>query len=65
MPEQKKYILKLTKHDALMEDYPADAMSIDIRERMVQPLLTIQQFVWCNYANLSTKYMISDLCMKN
>jgi len=27
-----------------MEDYPADALSVDIRERIVQPLLTIQQF---------------------
>ena len=27
-----------------MEDYPADALSIDIREKIVQPLLTIQQY---------------------
>ncbi|MBL0109368.1 MAG: phosphoenolpyruvate carboxylase [Saprospiraceae bacterium] len=39
-----KYVLKLTKHKSLMEDYPADALSVDIRERIVQPLLTIQQF---------------------
>jgi phosphoenolpyruvate carboxylase len=39
-----KYLLKLTRHISLMEDYPADALSIDIRERIVQPLLTIQQF---------------------
>ncbi len=39
-----KYLLLLTKHKTLMEDYPSDALSIDMRERIVQPLLTIQQF---------------------
>lgn len=39
-----KYVLKLTSHRSLMEDYPADALSIDIREKIVQPLLTIQQY---------------------
>ncbi|MEP7267136.1 MAG: phosphoenolpyruvate carboxylase [Saprospiraceae bacterium] len=39
-----KYILKLTNHKTLMEDYPADGMSVDMREKIVQPLLTIQQY---------------------
>lgn len=39
-----KYVLLLTGHKILMEDYPADAMSIDVRERIVQPLGTIQQY---------------------
>ncbi len=39
-----RFLLLLTKHKTLMEDYPSDALSIDMRERIVQPLLTIQQF---------------------
>ena len=39
-----KYVLMLTGHKILMEDYPADAISIDMRERIVQPLGTIQQY---------------------
>lgn len=39
-----KFVLKLTGHKYLMEDYPADALSVDIREKIVQPLLTIQQY---------------------
>jgi phosphoenolpyruvate carboxylase len=39
-----RYVLRLTRHKILMEDYPADALSIDIREKIVQPLLTIQQY---------------------
>ncbi len=39
-----KYVLLLTGHKFLMEDYPADALSVDMRERIVRPLLTIQQY---------------------
>ncbi|HNR07513.1 MAG TPA: phosphoenolpyruvate carboxylase [Saprospiraceae bacterium] len=39
-----KYVLLLTGHKFLMEDYPADSISVDMRERIVRPLLTIQQF---------------------
>ncbi|MEO5582872.1 MAG: phosphoenolpyruvate carboxylase [Saprospiraceae bacterium] len=39
-----KYLLRLTRNRSLMEDYPADALSIDTRERIVLPLLTIQQY---------------------
>ena len=40
----KSYLLKLTEMDALMEDQPAGKASIHIREEIVQPLLTIQQY---------------------
>lgn len=40
----KRLLLRLTGHSELMENYPAGKASIDIRETIVRPLLTIQQF---------------------
>jgi phosphoenolpyruvate carboxylase len=40
----KKYIFKLSGHTELMADYPVDQLSIQMRERIVLPLLTIQQY---------------------
>lgn len=43
-----KYILKLSGKTELMGDYPVDNLSITMRERIVIPLLTIQQYAICN-----------------
>ena len=40
----KKMILKLTNFDILMQDQPAGRESIKVRESIVQPLITIQQY---------------------
>ncbi|ANH79742.1 phosphoenolpyruvate carboxylase [Niabella ginsenosidivorans] len=40
----KQYIYKLTGHDTLMASYPVDKLSIRMRERIVMPLVTIQQY---------------------
>lgn len=40
----KKYILKLSGKNELMADYPIEHLSIQMRERIVMPLLTIQQY---------------------
>ena len=40
----KKMLLELSGQNVLMEDQPAGKKSIDIREEIVLPLLTIQQF---------------------
>ena len=40
----KKMILKLTKFEVLMQDQPAGRESIKVRESIVQPLITIQQY---------------------
>jgi phosphoenolpyruvate carboxylase len=40
----KRYVLKLSGHSELMADYPVDQLSIQMRERIVLPLLTIQQY---------------------
>jgi phosphoenolpyruvate carboxylase len=40
----KKYVLKLGGKAELMEDFPVDKQSIQMRERIVMPLITIQQY---------------------
>jgi len=40
----KRLLLKLTGESELMENFPVGKASIDIREQIVLPLLTIQQF---------------------
>ncbi len=40
----KKYLVLLTGHQELMDNYPVDQRSIEMRERIVLPLLTIQQY---------------------
>jgi len=42
--ETKRMLLKIAGHKGLMENYPDGKASIDIRERIVLPLLTIQQY---------------------
>ncbi len=39
-----KYIFQLTGNNELMADYPVEQLSIAMRERIVLPLLTIQQY---------------------
>ncbi len=39
-----KYMLKLSGNTELMADYPVDQLSILMRERIVLPLVTIQQY---------------------
>lgn len=39
-----KYVLLLTDKPELMSDFPVDILSISMREKIVLPLLTIQQF---------------------
>ncbi|PQJ68584.1 phosphoenolpyruvate carboxylase [Polaribacter butkevichii] len=40
----KRLLLKLTGHKELMENFPVGKASIEVREQIVLPLLTIQQF---------------------
>jgi phosphoenolpyruvate carboxylase len=42
--ETERLLLKIAGHKTLMENYPDGKASIDIRERIVLPLLTIQQY---------------------
>lgn len=40
----RQYLVKLSGHTELMYDYPIDQLSIQMRERIVLPLVTIQQY---------------------
>lgn len=40
----KKYVLRLSGESDLMSSYPVDQLSIQMRERIVLPLVTIQQY---------------------
>ena len=40
----KTYIFKLTGKNELMADYPVEQLSVQMRERIVLPLVTIQQY---------------------
>ena len=40
----KRLLLKITGHEELMENYPDGKASIEVRENIVLPLLTIQQY---------------------
>lgn len=40
-----KYVAKLSKNNDLMASYPVDQLSIQMREKIVLPLTTIQQYV--------------------
>ena len=47
-----KYVVKLSNKKELMGDYPVDNLSIAMRERMVLPILTIQQYAINNIRQL-------------
>ncbi|MEO6489810.1 MAG: phosphoenolpyruvate carboxylase, partial [Ferruginibacter sp.] len=40
----KQYILRLSGHEDLMVDYPVEQLSISMREKIVLPITTIQQY---------------------
>ncbi len=45
----KKYIFKISDKQELMSDYPIEQLSIQMRERIVLPLSTIQQYAIVKY----------------
>ena len=47
-----KMVLKLTGNTELMESYPVESLSIQMRERIVLPLLTIQQYGLAKHSKL-------------
>lgn len=55
------YILKISGKKELMSDYPVDLLSIAMRERIVMPLLTIQQFAIMNIRDIEDNMVNSPL----
>jgi len=47
-----KYIFKLSGKNELMADYPVEQLSIQMRERIVLPLSTIQQYALTKFQHL-------------
>jgi phosphoenolpyruvate carboxylase len=47
-----RYVLKLSGNHELMADYPVDQLSISMRERIVLPLVTIQQYALSKVRNM-------------
>jgi phosphoenolpyruvate carboxylase len=51
----KKYILLISGKTELMGDYPVEQLSIQMREKIVLPLLTIQQYAMARIRELDNK----------
>jgi len=56
-----KYLFKLSGKHELMADYPVDQLSIQMRERIVLPLSTIQQYAVTKFRKLEKALMSSPL----
>ena len=56
-----RYIFKLSGRTELMSDYPVDQLSIQMREKIVLPLLTIQQYAIMKIRELEDNLVNSPL----
>lgn len=56
-----KMVLKLTGKTELMANYPVESLSIQMRERIVLPLLTIQQYGLAKHREIEQRDPKSDL----
>src|SRR3569833_2634817 len=56
-----QYVLKLSGNTELMEDYPVDQLSIAMRERIVLPLLTIQQYALAKVRDIQEQMVTSSV----
>jgi len=56
-----RYVLKLSGQHELMADYPVDQLSIGMRERIVLPLVTIQQYALSKVRNMEEQLIQSPL----
>lgn len=57
----RQYLLKLSGNADLMADYPVDHLSIQMRERIVLPLLTIQQYALARIREFDEQLVQSPL----
>ncbi|MEI6947072.1 phosphoenolpyruvate carboxylase [Paraflavisolibacter sp. H34] len=56
-----RYIFKLSDRNELMADYPVDQMSIQMRERIILPVTTIQQYAMARIQEMEEGRVKSDL----
>jgi phosphoenolpyruvate carboxylase len=57
----KKYLFKLSGKSELMEGYPVEQLSIQMRERIVLPLSTVQQYAITQFQKIETSLTNSPL----
>jgi phosphoenolpyruvate carboxylase len=57
----KAYIFKLSGQTELMASYPVEQLSVQMRERIVMPLLTIQQYAISKVREMDEKLMQSPM----
>jgi phosphoenolpyruvate carboxylase len=57
----KQMVLQLSGHTELMEEYPVEQLSVQMRERIVLPLLTIQQYAITQARELQEQLISSPL----
>lgn len=62
--ETKRLLLKIAGHKELMENYPDGIASIQIRERIVLPLLTIQQYALLRINELNKESVVDEKLIK-
>jgi phosphoenolpyruvate carboxylase len=61
----KRYVLQLSGNTELMEDYPVEQLSIQMRERIVLPLVTIQQYAMSKMRVMEEKQVTNDPLKEN
>ena len=61
----KRYVLQLSGNTELMADYPVEQLSIQMRERIVLPLVTIQQYAMAKMRVLEEKHITNDPIKEN
>ena len=61
----KRYVLQLSGNNELMADYPVEQLSIQMRERIVLPLVTIQQYAMSMMRIMEEKHITNDPIKEN
>jgi phosphoenolpyruvate carboxylase len=56
----KKYVLQLSGKTELMGDYPVEQLSIQMRERIVMPLTTIQQYAMSRIRTMEEQIAVAS-----
>jgi len=57
----KNYLFKLTANNELMAEYPVEQLSVSMRERMILPLVTIQQYAMANIRQMENEQIKDPL----
>jgi phosphoenolpyruvate carboxylase len=56
-----KFLAKLTGNNELMSEYPVEQLSVSMREKIVLPLITIQQFAMANIREIEKEQIKKSL----